>query len=70
MVKKPQRNVALQSAIFASGKYQRIIAKRAKVDVAKLSHAMYGRRELNADEQKRVAQVLGVPVDELFSVAS
>lgn len=67
---KPKRNVALQSAIFASGKFQRTIAKKAKVDVAKLSHATYGRRALSADEQRRVADVLGMSVEDLFSVAS
>jgi hypothetical protein len=64
--KKPSRNVALMSAIFASGEEQRRIAQRARVPAEKLSHAIYGRRELDADEQKRVARVLKRSVADLF----
>lgn len=66
-MKKVRRNVALQSAIFASEQEQRTIAKRAKVAPEKLSHAIYGRRQLDDAEQQRIAAVLKRPVAELFA---
>lgn len=69
-MKKPVRNVALKHAIFASGREQRRIAKLAKIPAEKLSHVIYGRRELTPEERERLAKVLDKSEDELFSVAS
>lgn len=65
-MQKPVRNIALKHAIFASGREQRRIAKLARVSAEKLSHAIYGRRVLDADERRRLAKVLQKSEDELF----
>lgn len=66
MAEHPRRLVALKAALFASGKHQQVIAKRARVAPQKLSHALKGRRELDAGERQRLAKVLGIPEQELF----
>lgn len=63
---KPQPNVALKTAIFASGREQRRIAKLARIAPEKLSHVVRGRRELDDDERARLCRVLGKPEAELF----
>lgn len=59
-------NLALKFAIFASGRHQQDIARLARLEPQKLSHAIYGRRELMPREQIRLAKVLCRPVEELF----
>lgn len=65
-MKKTPPNVALKSAIFATGKHQKRIASLARIPAEKLSHAIHGRRELDDDERARLARVLGKPESELF----
>lgn len=67
-MKKPAPNVALKMALFSSGVEQERIAKRARISPQKLSHAIYGRRVLDADERKRLATVLNKSEDELFPI--
>ncbi len=69
MTKRPL-NVALKAALFATGKPQQVIAKAARVNPQKLSHVIHGSRELDADERKRLARVLGKSEDELFAVCA
>lgn len=64
--KGPKPNVILRDALWLSGLFQQDIAELANVSSQKLSHAIYGRRELNADEQYRLANVLRRPMAELF----
>lgn len=59
-------NVALKTAMFATGKKQQRIARLARISEQKLSHALHGRRTLDADERRRLARVLGKPESELF----
>lgn len=63
------RNVALKTALFASGKRQEAIAKAARLTPQQISHALVGRRALDADERKRLARVLGKSEDELFGAS-
>lgn len=63
---KPTKNVALKTAIFASGREQKRVAKLARIPAEKLSHVIHGRRELDARERKRLARVLDKPESELF----
>lgn len=65
-MKKPAPNVALKTAIFASGREQQRIAKLARIAPEKLSHVIHGRRELDDKERERLARVLGKPEAELF----
>jgi transcriptional regulator with XRE-family HTH domain len=64
--KGPKPNVGLRTALWLSGLFQQDIAELANINAQKLSHAIYGRRALNADEQYRLANVLRRPVAELF----
>lgn len=65
-MKKPAPNVALKTALFATGKDQQLIAKRARISPQKLSHVIHGRRDLEPEERERLAKVLGKTQDELF----
>lgn len=62
-------NVALKYAIVLSGKYQDEVARDADVPSPLLSHAIYGRRTLTADQRARVAQALNRREAELFPEA-
>jgi len=59
-------NVALKTAVFATGKRQQRIAKLAGIDPQTLSRAIHGRRDLASDARARLARVLGKSEDELF----
>jgi hypothetical protein len=59
-------NLTLKIAIFADGRRQQDIASLAYIQPQKLSHAIYGRRELLPIEQKRLARILRRTVEELF----
>lgn len=63
-------NVPLKMAMFASGKRQQNIAKAAKIDPAKLSHVVRGRREFTPNERRRIARVLGKSEAELFEATA
>lgn len=67
-MKKPAPNVALKSAIFATGKHQQRIARLARIQPQKLSHVIHGRRELDDAERDRLANVLGKSIGELFPI--
>lgn len=65
-MRKPLPNVALKTAIFATGHEQQQIAKRARISPQKLSHVIHGRRDLDDRERERLARVLGKTEAELF----
>lgn len=65
-MQKRTPNVALKTALFATGKQQQRIARLARIPPQKLSHVIHGNRELDADERGRLARVLGKSEDELF----
>lgn len=62
-------NVALKSAIFATGKKQQRVARLAGITPQDLSHAIYGRRELSETQRARLAKLLGKSESDLFPVA-
>jgi hypothetical protein len=62
----PRANLKLKLAIFADGRKQQEIALLAAIPPQRLSHAVYGRRELLPIEQARIASVLRRTVEELF----
>ena len=51
-------NVALKTALFATGKKQQDIARLARIAPQALSHAIAGRRDLDAEERKRLIKAL------------
>lgn len=61
-----QLNLALKTAILASGKLQKRIARAARIDETSLSHIVRGRRDATAHERKHLARVLGKSEDDLF----
>jgi transcriptional regulator with XRE-family HTH domain len=63
----PKPNTALQIALVLSGLTQRKVARRARVDESRLSGIARGRLLPTATEQRRIARVLNMPVEELFS---
>lgn len=69
-MEKPVLNVALKTALFATGKHQQRVAKAARISPQKLSHVLRGRRVLDDDEKARLAKVLGKSEDELFAVSA
>lgn len=67
---KTSLNVALKMALFATGKPQQDIAKKARINPQKLSHVIHGNRELDNDERERLSRVLGKSEAELFEVSA
>lgn len=59
-------NLVLKMAIWTSGYSQQNVARLALIEPQKLSHAIYGRRELMPLEQKRLARVLQTTVETIF----
>lgn len=59
-------NLPLKVAIIADGRHQEVIARKAQIEPQLLSHVIYGRRELTADAQARLAKVLRRSVKEIF----
>lgn len=68
MGRQASLNLALKTAILASGKKQGRVARDARLDETALSHIVRGRREATPVEQERLSRVLGRPVPELFPV--
>lgn len=71
---RTQRNVALKTALFATGKEQQQIARLARISPQDLSHVISGRREFDARERARLLSVLrrhgvNTPEAELFPVS-
>lgn len=66
---KPQMNLALKMAIHASGKWQKRIAKAARLSETRLSLIVNGHDAATEDEQKQLAKVLGKAPHELFPEA-
>lgn len=59
----------LKLAIVASGRTQRAIAKRARIDETRLSRLLRNEAKPFKAEKKRLARVLHSTVDELFPQA-
>ena len=59
-------NWELEKAIRESGLQAIEIAKKAGIDSAKLSHIKRGRMRPTDEEEKAIAQALGMPVSKLF----
>lgn len=60
------KNIALKTAIFASGIPQVEVASRTGIHYTKISMIVNGRREPSDDEKKAIARVLRKKVDHLF----
>lgn len=59
-------NWALKKAIVESGLKQTFLSEKAGIDNGVLSHAIYGRRELDSEKKTRLAEILGRTLEELF----
>ncbi len=64
--RKVTPNIALKLAIWNSGKTQTVIAQKTGIHESKLSQIVRGHRPPSDDEQRAIARVLRVPVNELF----
>jgi transcriptional regulator with XRE-family HTH domain len=62
---KPSPNLALKTAIAATGEYQKQIAKKARIDPQRLSDAVRGRRSLREREIASLERVLGKTATEM-----
>lgn len=65
---EPTPNQVLQIAIVRDGRTQRAIAVRCRIHEARFSAIVRGRIVPNRKEQKRIARVLGLTADYLFSL--
>jgi hypothetical protein len=63
-------NRSLKIAIAASGRKQKDIARRARIDQWRLSRIVTNDVIARPEEQARLARVLGMAVEELFREAS
>ncbi len=63
---KVVKNVALKSAIFASGRTQVEIATSVGRSRTWISHVVQGRWNVKPEEAEELARELGMSVDELF----
>jgi transcriptional regulator with XRE-family HTH domain len=59
-------NLPLKNAIFASGKPQRYIARKANIYETRMSEIVRGRVVPTKEERKRIARALDAPVGQLF----
>lgn len=66
----PTLNLALKTAILASGKKQKQVARLARIDETSLSHIVRGRREATESERRALARILHRAEDELFPVVA
>lgn len=66
MQRVPHLNLALKTAILASGKLQKQIAREAAIDETTLSHIVRGRLAATTAERRRLARVLAKSEAELF----
>lgn len=66
MAGRNKLNVALKMAILQSGRTQARIARLARVDHTLLSMIVRGHREATESQKAKLANVLGLSVDELF----
>ena len=62
-----KKNIALRNAIFEKGITQRSISRKVKIPEALLSMAINGKFNLNDEQQKKIAKILGRNVNELFN---
>ena len=60
-------NVALRVAIAATGGTQKTVARRAGINYWRLSRIVQNDVTPTPQERKRLARILGKPVQELFS---
>lgn len=59
-------NAALKDAIFRSGKSQSAIGQEAGISDSKLSRIVRGWEQASADERRRIAKALRLPIKQLF----
>ena len=62
-----KQNIKLLTAIREAGLTQQEFAKRVKDDPSFVSRAIRGWFNLDSERKRRYSQVLGKPVQELFS---
>ena len=62
-------NLALKTAIVATGQLQHRVARRARIHPQRLSNAIHGRKILNDKERERLSKILGQSEAELFAPA-
>jgi transcriptional regulator with XRE-family HTH domain len=60
------RNVRLKALLFERGLTGSELAERVSIPRSYLSLAMTGRLNLSADEKRKIAMVLNVPIEEVF----
>lgn len=64
----PSMNIALKTALIATRKKQKRVAKLVRISETELSKIVRGHREADEDERKRLAAFLGKSEAELFPV--
>jgi transcriptional regulator with XRE-family HTH domain len=63
-------NLALRVAIAATGRTQKDVARRARINQWRLSRIVQNDVTPTTPERARLARILGKPVQELFSEAA
>lgn len=66
MQQKKTRNVALKSAIFASGRTQRDLAAKTQIGEVRFSKIVNGKVPPSVDERNAIAAELGEPPQAFF----
>uniref|UniRef100_A0A6H1ZR80 Putative DNA binding, helix-turn-helix domain containing protein n=1 Tax=viral metagenome TaxID=1070528 RepID=A0A6H1ZR80_9ZZZZ len=59
-------NLALKNQLLIQKMTQKSLAERAAINCTSLSRIITGRMNPTEDETRRISEVLGVPVEELF----
>ena len=62
-----QTNLRLKEAILKTGRKQYVLSTLAGLNPVRFSKIVSGHLQPNDDEKKRIADVLELPEDELFS---
>ena len=63
-----EKNVALKSTLFERSISQRELSTKTGIAESLISLAIHGRYILDNDQKKKIAEVLGKPVQELFDL--
>ena len=59
-------NRSLKVAIVASGLTQKAVAKRARIDIWRLSRIVHGDVTTRPEERRRLSRILQRPIGQLF----
>lgn len=63
----PKLNIALKTALIATGKKQKRVAKLVGIQEIQLSKIVRGHRPPSEDERSKLAKFLGMSESELFA---